>query len=601
LDIYDAVKGACQTSDFHTHMLFLTRNAMGQVEGERLTPKVDQIFDGFDELRPQTRYISDWAGHPTRDDILSALGGVTAGSQHQDLVRSLTCFRAAYFQRAGRVVVQFSDDWTHDQFQFASSENFEPSTLQAGEEWHKQDTLGGALIALCKFAAAKHRARFNGGGVRVLYLMTVGSHTVPPRRMDSALLQPSQAPLLSVIQSVWVVLSVPVASASEALLRRLAVTLPAIEDAMKSSLILNLLHQQEALQEEANAEVAAYDALKSEIRNAGRSYQLFQESIDKIIRVTQTPSEVLRRFANVLRKTLLASKNQEYESPVAKSTNGKPVMRCGIHAVDTNPSLYTKGYEEDLAHYLKEAIESEHARTRFLGAAEVPPDVRHLLWLKSFVYRLFADGEHSRLEMVRFGMLRAATRWRVSQMGVHFKGDVCRGTLDLDRRALLAAKDPTTQQPLFQDIREFVAGLAAAIDAWLGPWADEDDSKPDTEFRELQDRCEVTLIGGRAEGQPDRKKVLEMLHRLKTAWQTKEPMSGDFGPTLLQLARAKSPQLPEFEYSEDATFAGARAKVLTLCWVEVKPRRRLNRVSFACADVGDRVPTRYVRLEFPTA
>lgn len=601
LDIYDAVKRACQTSDFHTHMLFLTRNTMGQVDRHRLTPRGGQLFDGFDELRPHAQYLSDWATQPSRDGILSALEAVTVDSQHQGLVRSLTCFRDAYFQRAGNVVVQFSDDWTCDRFEIVRSENYEVGPLLASDDWHGQDKLDDALVALCKFSAAKHRARFNRGGSRTLYLMTVGSHTVPPRRRDSKSLEPSQVPFLSVIQSVWVVLSVPAASASAELLRRLAVTLPAIEDTMKSSLVLNLLHQQEVLQEQARAEIAAYDALKAQIRDAGKSYRLFQESIDRVIRVTETPSEVLRRFANVLGSTLLASKEVKYRSPAVKDAKGDRAIRDGIHAVDRVESLYNADYAADLAWYLEDAFASSYTRKRFLGSAGGLPRVEDLKWLKNYVYRLFADGEHSRCEDVKFGMLRAASRWRVGSTGELFRqsGTSCE-IRDLDKRILLSAKDPNTSESWLQDTREFVVGLAAVIESWLGPWADEDESEPRTVFRELNGRCEVTLLGGKREGRPSEKDIRDMIARVKTAWQEKGPVRGDHAALCLQLARAKSTQLPDFHGPVKEQFGDGTATVLSLHWSDDQQSERWHRVSFGCADVDDKVPTRYVRLEFPT-
>jgi hypothetical protein len=370
---------------------------------------------------------------------------------------------------------------------------------------------------------------------------------------------------------------------------------------MKSSLVLNLLHQQEVLQEQARAEIAAYDALKAQIREAGKSYRQFQESIDRVIRVTETPSEVLRRFANLLGSTLLAPRTETYRSPVVKDARGNHAIRYGIHAVDSVESLFNEDYAVDLAWYLEDAFESPHTRKRFLGTADGSPRIDNLKWLKRYVYRLFADGEHSRCADVKFGMLRAATRWRVGSTGEYFSRGVAIGrTGDLDKRMLLAARDSITSEARLQDAREFVVGLAAALESWLGPWADEDESRPRTQYRELDGRCEVTLLGGKKEGRPSDKDIGDMIKRLETAWRRKEPVRGDFGAALLQLVEAKSMQLPTFQYPKEAVVDGGKTKELSLHWESDSQSVGWHRVSFGFADVEDKVPTRYVRLEFPT-
>jgi hypothetical protein len=110
----------------------------------------------------------------------------------------------------------------------------------------------------------------------------------------------------------------------------------------------------------------------------------------------------------------------------------------------------------------------------------------------------------------------------------------------------------------------------------------------------------VTLLGGKKEGRPSDKDIGDMIKRLETAWRRKEPVRGDFGAALLQLVEAKSMQLPTFQYPKEAVVDGGKTKELSLHWESDSQSVGWHRVSFGFADVEDKVPTRYVRLEFPT-
>lgn len=503
LDLYDIVRGClvpCTT--FATHMCFITRNSIASIDRRRLTPSAQRTYDGYDELQPQRDYINDWNFTPDPAQLLQALSRVSPESREEGLVRSFRCFSDAYFEAHGTFVVQFPADPSRDVFSIVSGDQLDKSRpLVVPSQWALQEDLDSAIVAFCKFFAAKYRVSAHAarGDDRTLYLLAVGSHALP-RGLAVETAHKSKSTLLSTIQSAWIVISVPSAEAGGGLITRLAVGLPQLDSAMTSCLALNLMHQQEGAIQALMTQVAEHRELRELVRRTDKSFRAYERRVDPLFRSVAEPSERIRRLAHDLQRNVLATSGEgsTYESPT--TPGGRPSV---LHREGAMQSGFTDTHASDLRFWMDRHL-SASAIQRFLKHDKAT--AAHLESLKRCVYKLCIEGELETESYLTVGMLRAALLWQLQWPPTPVAANgapVVAADFDAPLIPMYRLRS-VIERPL-----DFVLALAAAVQAWLEP-SDSTEPRIATAYERFETLCTFTLWSDDSVRSVDHSKIVEL-------------------------------------------------------------------------------------------
>lgn len=498
LDMHDIVREAlAPLSDFRTHMCFVTRNSIARLNSHKLTPSPLREYDGFDELKPQSSYLNDWESTPTHETLLGELGRVSKDSEHEKQVRSFRCFTQAYFDPKGTFALEFSNNTAEPEYTIIRSSNaFRREKLCAGENWWKQEDLDNTIFAFTRFISAKYNAHYGESHTEQrLYLIAVGSHALP-RGLTPELAYEHKSFLLSTVQSAWIALSTDVATAPPDTLARLATTLPQIDSAMTSCLALGIMHAQEVATSALEKEKAEFKELLATVKDARAHFDAFESSIKSIFRSVEEPARLVQRFADELYTTVL-DRNPAREA-YTSSVDPRVTLPV-IHDDNDIRDAFTRGHSSDIMARLKRTF-GDKAVTRFLGHKQAV-ESKDLLWLKRYVYKLFAADEARDQMHLRFGMLRAVLLWRVA------------ADENWDEQSLLRLRMADGDEPLVDDPREFIGHLGVAIQAWLQP-RDVEERRVLAEYTTNSTHCTVSLSCNDSTRAVDQDKIEALARRI---------------------------------------------------------------------------------------
>lgn len=528
-DVFEILRRHCPDEQMLVHMCFVNRHGIEACDGRKITPSTIRIWDGLDELQPQSKYKNDWTGQITPAYLLEGLNDTAALNEQ---VRSFRCFAESYFAATGSFVARLPKTVEETEIIFLRSRNQVEEKFNPANGWEDQNELDNAVLAFSKFVLKKFAILYpNDVSTRSLFLISVGSHLFPwgdPRRAGASHAEWRTAPP---VQAVWVVLSLPIQSLNSLTLPALWRAISEIDSAMSQSLAFDYAVEKSDALERVQRDARELKRIRNVIESAAKSYSQFSDRVADVFRTVQPPNTILADLANNLDFSLFTSPGVSFES-VAKPGE-KP---RGVHWLN----------EDDLKHIGNEpiyALELEHRLKKFLSEDRMAAFRHHhptcfegLKFIKMHVYKVFANSKADECQAVQFGSVRAGLFWK------------CREPIgSLDIRPILSTKD----RDVILNHREFIGALAGIAAAWLEP-GDVDTQWIDVLVDIKPEGTTFKFFGGNSLRWTNEESLRSLVENIKSSLSKNADGGGDLKASLLRLLRSVGADFRVIAYQDEA-------------------------------------------------